>query len=170
MPAELLEDPPGISCLFSDGRRCRRVVAGEPADLVRDLLEGLAAMVHPHGSIDSPSTMAAYTVGIRDMAGFMRDRGVRGGAVRLSRALLAEYWMQASRLNESTTRRMVTSLDTARGEPRCRPGSASCPPGGTSPHGRLPPRWPPTPRRNGNGCTQHAGRLSMTRSTGTGGR
>ena len=115
MPAELLEDPPGISCLFSDGRRCRRVVVGEPTELVRDLLEGLAAMVHPHGSIDSPSAMAAYTVGIRDMAGFMRDRGVRGGAARLSRALLAEYWMQASRLNESTTRRMVTSLDTARG-------------------------------------------------------
>ena len=115
MPAELLEDPAGISCVFSDGRRCRRTIAAEPGGLVRDLLEGLAAMVHPHGSIDAPATVAAYTAGIRDMAGFMRERGARGGAGQLSRGLLAEYWMQAGGLNESVTRRMVVSFDTARG-------------------------------------------------------
>jgi hypothetical protein len=42
--------------LFSDGRRCRRTVAEEPGELVRDLLAGLAAMIHPHGTIDSPGT------------------------------------------------------------------------------------------------------------------
>ena len=113
MPAELLEASAGISCLFSDGRRCRRTVAAEPAELVRDLLEGLAAMVHPHGSIDAPATLAAYVAGIRDMAGFMRERGVRSGAGQLSRALLAEYWMQAGGLNESLTRRMLTAFDAA---------------------------------------------------------
>lgn len=112
MPAELLAAPAGISCLFSDGRRCQRLVAAEPAELVRDLLLGLAAMVHPHGSIDAPATLAAYTAGIRDMAGFMLERGVRGGAGQLSRALLAEYWMQAGGLNESLTRRMLTALDS----------------------------------------------------------
>jgi hypothetical protein len=116
MPAELLEDPAGISCVFSDGRRFRRTVAAESGELVRDLLEGLATMVHPHGSVDSPGTVAAYTAGIRDMARFMRERGARGGAGQISRGLLAEYWMQAGGLNESVTRRMVISFDAARGE------------------------------------------------------
>ena len=65
MPAELLEDPAGISCVFSDGRRYRRTVAAEPAELVRDLLAGLAALVHPHGSVDSPGTVIAYAAGHR---------------------------------------------------------------------------------------------------------
>jgi hypothetical protein len=94
MPAELLEDPAGISCVFSDGRRFRRTVtAAEPAELVRDLLAGLAALVHPHGSVDSPGALVAYTQGITDIARFMRERGAGGGAARLSRGLLAEYWM-----------------------------------------------------------------------------
>jgi len=122
MPAELLADPAGISCLFSDGRRLRRTVAAEPAELVRDLLKGLSAMVHPHGSIDAPATVAACTAGIRDMARFMRERGVRGGAGQLSRGLLAEYWMQAGGLNESVTRRMVASFDTACGGNALQPG------------------------------------------------
>jgi hypothetical protein len=115
MPAELLEDLAGISCMFSDGRQCRRTIAAEPGALVRDLLAGLAAMVHPHGSIDSSATVTAYLQGVADMAGFMRERGAGGGAGQLSRGLLAEYWMQAGRLRESVTRRMLVSFDTARG-------------------------------------------------------
>jgi hypothetical protein len=115
MPAELLEYPAGISCVFSDGRRCRRTVAAEPGELVRDLLEGLASMVHPHGSIDAPSTLGNYTAAVSDMARFMRERGARDGIGRLSRGLLAEYWMQAGRFRESATRRMVVSFDAARG-------------------------------------------------------
>jgi hypothetical protein len=114
MPAELLEDPAGISCVFSDGRRFRRhVTAAEPAELVRDLLAGLAALVHPHGSVDSPGALVAYTQGIADIARFMRERGAGGGAARLSRGLLAEYWMQAGGINESVTRRMLVSFDSA---------------------------------------------------------
>jgi hypothetical protein len=115
MPAEVLADPAGISCVFSDGRRCRRTVAAEPGELVRDLLEGLASMIHPHGSIDAPSTLGNYTAAVSDMARFMRERGVRGGIGRLPRGLLAEYWMQAGRFRESATRRMVVSFDAARG-------------------------------------------------------
>src|SRR5260370_36337759 len=94
MPAELLENPAGISCVFSDGRRYRRAIAVEPAELVRDLLKGLAGLVHPHGSVDSPGTVIAYVHGILDIARFMRKRGADGGAARLSRGLLAEDWMQ----------------------------------------------------------------------------
>jgi hypothetical protein len=115
MPAELLEDPAGISCLFSDGRRCRRAVAVEPAALVRDLLKGLAGLIHPHGSVDSPGTVIAYVHGILDIARFMRERGADGGAAQLSRGLLAGYWMQAGGVHESVTRRMLASLDAASG-------------------------------------------------------
>src|ERR1044071_1964302 len=94
MPAELTEGPPGISCVFSDGRRFRRpVTATEP--------EGL---VHPHGSVDSPGALIAYTQAIADIARFMSARGVVGGAAQLSRGLLAEYWMQAGGIHESGTR------------------------------------------------------------------
>jgi len=115
MPAELLEDPAGISCVFSDGRRYRRTIAAEPAVLVRDLLKGLAGLVHPHGSVDSPGTVISYVRGILDIAGFMRERGADGGAARLSRGLLAEYWMQAGAVHESVTRRMLASFDSADG-------------------------------------------------------
>jgi hypothetical protein len=115
MPAELLEDPAGISCVFSDGRRYRRTIAAEPAVLVRDLFEGLAGLVHPHGSVDSPGAVTGYVQGIVDIARFMRDRGAGGGAAQLSRGLLAEYWMQANGIRESVTRRMLASFDAVSG-------------------------------------------------------
>ena len=96
MPAELLTDPLGIACEFSDGRRKRWLSggAGDPA-LVADLLTGLAQKVHPHGTVNAPGTVDAYLIGLRDIAAFMAARGVRGGATVLTRAVLAEYWMQA---------------------------------------------------------------------------
>jgi hypothetical protein len=115
MPAELIEDPPGISCVFSDGRRYRRTITAEPASLVRDMLAGLAALVHPHGSIDSPGAVIAYVHGVLDIARFMRERGADGDAAQLSRGLLAEYWMQAGGINESVTRRMLASFDAGGG-------------------------------------------------------
>jgi hypothetical protein len=114
MPAEVFEDPHGIACVFSDGRR-KRLLVGRSGPLVRDLLTGLAGLIHPHGTVDSPSTVAAYVFGARDIAGFMNGRGVRGGAGSLTRGLLAEYWMQADRRHESTTRRMLGAFDTVSG-------------------------------------------------------
>ena len=115
MAAVVLAEPPGIDCVFSDGRRMRRIVETGPVLLVRDLLAGLAEMVHPHGTVDAPGTVNAYLVGVRDMAAFMQDRGVCGGAGVLTRGLLAEYWMQADRLRESTTRLMLAAFGTASG-------------------------------------------------------
>src|SRR5258707_5137746 len=91
MPAQLLDDPLGIDCLFSDGGRARCVIEGaDPVVLVGDLLAGLAEMVHPHGMVDSPGTVGAYFVGLRDMAAFMRERGRRGGADASTRGSLGE--------------------------------------------------------------------------------
>ena len=102
MPAELLGDPAGISCAFSDGRRSRHVVVTpDPLPLVRDLLTGLAGLVHPHGPVDTPGTVTDYLAGVRDLAGFLRARGAGGGAGALTRVLLAEYWMQAGWRHES---------------------------------------------------------------------
>jgi hypothetical protein len=116
MPAELLAGPPGIACVFSDGRRKRWLLggAGEPA-LVADLLAGLAGKVHPHGTVDAPGTVDAYLIGLRDIAVFMAARGVRGGANALTRAVLAEYWLQAGGMRESTTRAMLAGYDDATG-------------------------------------------------------
>ncbi len=112
MPAELLTDPLGIACEFGDGRSGRWLLggAGDPA-LVADLLAGLAGKVHPHGKLNAPGTVDAYVTGLRDIAVFMAARGVRGGASALTRAVLAEYWMQAGAKLESTTRAMLASYD-----------------------------------------------------------
>ncbi len=61
MPATLLDDPPGIECVFSDGRRKRWLLdgTGDPA-LAGDLLAGLAGLVHPHGTVDAPGTVHSY--------------------------------------------------------------------------------------------------------------
>ena len=116
MPAELLTDPPGIACEFGDGRRKRWLSggAGDPA-LVANLLTGLAQKVHPHGTVNAPDTVDAYLIGLRDIATFMAARGVRGGATALTRAVLAEYWMQAGGMRESTTRTMLAGYDDATG-------------------------------------------------------
>lgn len=116
MPAELLGNPVGMSCAFSDGRRSRHVVVTpDPLPLVRDLLTGLAGLVHPHGPVDAPGTVTDYLAGVRDLAGFLRARGARGGAGALTRVLLAEYWMQAGWRHESATRRMLAAADAATG-------------------------------------------------------
>ena len=116
MPAELLTDPPGIACEFSDGRQKRWLSdgTGDPA-LVADLLTGLAQKVHPHGMVNAPGTVDAYLIGLRDIAVFMAGRGVRGGAGALTRAVLAEYWMQAGGKQESTTRAMLAAYDDVTG-------------------------------------------------------
>src|SRR6266849_5113935 len=108
MPAEVLTDPLGIACEFSDGRR-RRLLAGESEgpELVRDLLTGLAGLVWPHGKLDAANSVGAYLTGLRDICRFMTAREVSGGAAALTRAVLAQYWMQAGLKRERATRRML---------------------------------------------------------------
>src|SRR6185369_12531733 len=116
MPAELTADGLGIACVFSDGRRRAFTVADvAPRLLAADLLVGLAGLIHPHGSVDAPATVGCYLTGLKDLAAFARGRGLAGGAGTLTRAVLAEYWLQAGWLAELTTRRMLTSYDTTTG-------------------------------------------------------
>ena len=114
MPAQLSEDGLSIVCAFSDGRRRRYSIEGvAPGPLARDLLAALAAMIHPHGTVDAPATANGYMNGLRDLCAFAGARSVRGGAAVLSRGLLAEYWMQAGWHRELTTRRMLTGFGAA---------------------------------------------------------
>ncbi len=57
MPAVVVDEPLGIVCTFSDGRQAAFTLAARlRTALARDLLAGLAGMVHPHGAVDSAKT------------------------------------------------------------------------------------------------------------------
>src|SRR5260370_9189486 len=76
MPGTLLDDPPGISCVFSDGTTARFDLSGLPCpDLVGDLLAGLAELIHPHGTVDAAGSAGHYVQSIRDMARKLAGRG-----------------------------------------------------------------------------------------------
>jgi len=81
MPAEVRNDLPGISCVFSDGRRAT-VILGDAASprLARDLLTGLAELIHPHGTVDSAGTVRHFTRALCAMDSALAARGFAGGA------------------------------------------------------------------------------------------
>src|SRR5260370_33140454 len=87
MPATLLDDPPGISCVFSDGTTARFDLSGLPCpDLVGDLLAGLAELIHPHGTVDAAGSAGHYVPSIPDMARKPAGRGVHARGARPQRA------------------------------------------------------------------------------------
>jgi hypothetical protein len=97
MPATLLQDPPGIWCVFSDATTAQFGLDGLPCpELVGDLLTGLAELIHPHGTVDAAGSVGHYVQSIRDMARKLAGRGFTGRAADLRRAQLAEYWMAAT--------------------------------------------------------------------------
>ncbi|MGH9062486.1 MAG: hypothetical protein ACRD0L_00625 [Acidimicrobiales bacterium] len=116
MPATLRGAPLGISCTFSDGSRAELSLGdGGCPPLGRDLLVGLAELVHPHGSVDAASTIGQYLRAARHMVATLAERGFTGGAGELTRAKLAEYWMGATGPTEACTRRMLVGFYTATG-------------------------------------------------------
>src|ERR1039457_824973 len=116
MPAELIEDPLGIGCVFSSGTRTTvRLSHSRNPQLERDLLAGLAGLVHPHGDVDAENTVKSYTRSIQRIAKALTEAGHAGGASGLSRARLAEYWMGAGHARESTSRRMLAAFDAKTG-------------------------------------------------------
>jgi len=116
MPATLLADPPGISCVFSDGTTVRFDLDGLPCpDLAGDLLAGLAELIHPHGTVDAAGSAGHYVQSIRDMARKLAGRGFTGRAADLRRTLLAEYWMAASSPREACTRRLLQGFTASGG-------------------------------------------------------
>lgn len=116
MPGELTEDLLGIRCVFSNGTRTvARLSQSRNPELERDLLTGLAALVHPHGDVDAANTVRGYARSIQRIAGALTEAGHTGGASGLGRARLAEYWMGAGHARESTSRRMLAAFDARTG-------------------------------------------------------
>src|SRR5260370_21372228 len=114
MGATVTTDPLTFSCVFSDGKGARGALedlAGE--DLARDLLTGLAGLIHPHGSGDAAGTVDLYVLALKNMVKTLAGRGFTGGARQLTRAQLAEYWMGATVSREACTRRMLQAFHAA---------------------------------------------------------
>ena len=116
MPAEVLDEPLGISCVFSNGSRSQATL-GDAANarLARDLLTGLAELIHPHGTVDAAGSVRHYVRALAGMVAALAERGFTGGAADLRRAQLAEYWMGTTGAREACTRRMLLGFAAAGG-------------------------------------------------------
>jgi len=116
MPATVVTEPLAISCVFTNGTRWSWIAKmdANPA-LGIDLLTGLAAMVHPHGRIDSHKTVKQYGLHARSMVNSLAEQGFTAGAADLTRARLASFWMAAPQPVESATRSVLTALDAQSG-------------------------------------------------------
>jgi hypothetical protein len=113
MPATLIEQPLGLSCLFSKGTRvtfeAREAAEANPT-LTRELLVGLANRIHPHGRIDAERTTSMYLTALRNLVTWLADTGFTGSAAQLSRPWLAEFWMGCgNNTDEQMTRAMLRS-------------------------------------------------------------
>ncbi|WP_433322863.1 hypothetical protein [Dactylosporangium sp. CA-139066] len=108
MPTMLVEEPLGISCVFSDGRRAEHRLDDLPnLQLARDLAAGLVNLIHPHGTADSPGTLAFYVRALRGMVEALTDAGFTGGAGDLRRGQMAEFWMGCTATREAMTRSLL---------------------------------------------------------------
>jgi hypothetical protein len=116
MPAEVHDVPLGISCVFSDGSRSQATLGDvASAQLTRDLLTGLAELIHPHGTVDAAGSVRHYVRALAGMVATLAERGFTGGAADLRRAQLAEYWMGTTGAREACTRRMLQGFAAAGG-------------------------------------------------------
>ncbi|MEG8184611.1 hypothetical protein GZH49_39900 [Nocardia terpenica] len=108
MPTQVLDDPLGLSCVFSNGSRAEFDFAGLPNPrLARDLVAGLVELIHPHGSADSAGTVDVYAGALRAMVRALAEQGFTGGAGELRRGQLAQFWMAGPRRLEAATRGLV---------------------------------------------------------------
>jgi hypothetical protein len=111
MPAIVQDDPPGISCVFSNGSAARFSLDGLPCPhLAADLLAGLAELIHPHGSIDAAGSVNHYVLAFREMTRRLADAGFTGRAGDLRRPHLTEYWTGTTATRESCTRRALEAF------------------------------------------------------------
>jgi hypothetical protein len=116
MPAVVIDEPLGVRCTFSDGSHAEFTVAAPlRTPLARDLLAGLAGMIHPHGPVDTAKTATRHMITLRNITRTLAAAGFRGGAAALSRARLMEYWLGCGYARETATRQMLASLDAQTG-------------------------------------------------------
>jgi hypothetical protein len=117
MPTMVIDDPLGITCVFSDGSRANFDLQGSPNPrLVRDLAVGLVELIHPHGSVDAARTVAAYLRALRRMVDRLAEQGFTGGATELRRAQLARFWMAGPTQLEALTRALVEGYARSGGD------------------------------------------------------
>src|SRR6266516_1008533 len=115
MPTMLAAEPLGISCVFSDGRRADHRLDDLPnLQLARDLAAGLVNLIHPHGTADSPGTLAFYVQALRSMVQTLADAGFTSGAGDLRRGQMAEFWMGCTATREAMTRSMLEGFAGSR--------------------------------------------------------
>ncbi|MGW1287174.1 hypothetical protein ACWD4N_26625 [Streptomyces sp. NPDC002586] len=108
MPTMLIDEPLGITCVFSDGSRGEFSLEGLPNPLLaRDLATGLVDLIHPHGTADSAGTVNFHVQALRRMVRTLAERGFTGRATHLRRGQLAEYWLGSTGKQEALTRRML---------------------------------------------------------------
>ncbi|MEU8928093.1 hypothetical protein AB0D10_45590 [Kitasatospora sp. NPDC048545] len=108
MPTMLIDEPLGITCVFSDGSRAEYSLDGLPNPrLARDLATGLVELIHPHGTADSAGTVTFYVQALRSMVRTLAEHGFADGAGQLRRGLLAEYWMGCIGKQEALTQALL---------------------------------------------------------------
>jgi hypothetical protein len=112
MPAVVISEPPGISCTFSNGTSATWH-AGQVSDLAlaRDLLGGLAGLVHPHGAVDAAKTIREYGPVIRAFTRTLTGLGHAGPLAGLSRGRLTEALLGLAHRHETMIRRVLAACD-----------------------------------------------------------
>ena len=106
--------------MFSDGSTAEFTLGGLPCpQLARDLLAGLAELVHPHGSIDAAGPVDQYIPAFREMARGLAAPGFTGGPPTCAGRDLVEYWMGDTEVRRRhATRRMPGGVRRRNGR-RC---------------------------------------------------
>ncbi|MGY3064559.1 hypothetical protein ACVWZD_008881 [Streptomyces sp. TE3672] len=108
MPTMLIDEPLGLTCVFSDGSRADYLLDELPNPrLARDLAIGLVDLIHPHGTADSEGTVNFYVQSLRSMVCTLAAQGFTGGAAHLRRGQLAEFWMPGPPRLEAMTRSLL---------------------------------------------------------------
>ncbi|MBL3802969.1 hypothetical protein ICN76_000115 [Streptomyces sp. BRB081] len=108
MPTMLIDEPLGLTCVFSDGSRADYSLDGLPnPHLARDLALGLVDLIHPHGTADSEGTVNFYVQSLRSMVRTLAAQDFTGGAAQLRRGQLAEFWMSSPSRLEAMTRSLL---------------------------------------------------------------
>lgn len=112
MPAMTVSDPPGVSCTFSTGATFtwQDPKVSDPV-LARDLMEGLAGLVHPHGPVDAAKTVREYGFIIRAFARTLAGLGHSGPLAGLARGRLTEALMGMGHRQETTIRRVLAACE-----------------------------------------------------------
>lgn len=124
MPGTVLEGRLGVRAVFSDGssatalvnRPAQRATTRNPA-LALQMLQGLADLVHPHGDVDRGTTLNGYVSAIRKFTNDLAELGFDGTAESLTRARLAQMWMQGDQRRgvEAKSRAMLVRADDLHG-------------------------------------------------------